>query len=174
MKKLLLAGVLAVGALGATDVALRAQTNVQFPTTGWSGYAPGRIECGVLRGVDLNKTTDTAIPISVPTLTYMIDAIDVTSPSTSLTTAVGGVYSAASKGGVAIVANSQVFSALTSSTANTTGNALSLTLSTAGNTTEFGGPAATSPITTIYLSLTTAQGAAATANVRVYCRPHYG
>jgi hypothetical protein len=150
-----------------------AQTQYQFPTTPWQAFAPGKLLCGELLGANFNSTSDQAIPISVPTATYMVESIEVGNPSISLDTAVGGFYSAASKGGVAIVANSQVYSALTTHAANTTGNAMLATLATAGNTTAFQGLQQTNRISILYLSLTTPQGAAATADVRVFCRPNY-
>lgn len=154
----------------------RAQGTVQqFPMTPWNAYAPARIQCGELLSANFNTTSDQAIPISVPTNGYMVDSILIDSPSTSLTTAEGGFYTAASKSGVTLVASSQVYSALTTNAVNTTGNALLATLTTASNTTAFSGNLNTSntPITTVYLSLSTAQGAAATANVRVFCRPMF-
>lgn len=166
--KFLLAALLAM-----LSVAAQAQTNYQFPYAPWNAFAPTRIECGYLLGANANVTTDQAIPISVPSATYLVDSILVSNPSISMTTAAGGVYSAVSKGGVAIVASSQVYSALTTNSANTTGNALLLTISTAGNTTAFQGPTQSSPQTTVYLSLTTAQGSAGTFDVRVYCRPAF-
>lgn len=144
-------------------------TGFQFPNIPWQSWAPGEVQCGWLSGANFNSTADQKITLMVPTAAYTIDTIVITAPSTSMTTAQGGVYSAASKGGVAIVASSQAYSALTTNTANTTGNTLLLTLSTAGNTTEF--TAAATPA--LYLSLTTGQGATATANVRIYCRPMY-
>ena len=149
----------------------KAQTQSQFPTAPWGGFAPGKIECGWLYDANFNSTADQAIPISVPSALYVVDSILVTNASVSLTTAAGGVYSAVSKGGVAVVSSGQAFSGLTSNTANTTGNALALTIATAGNTTAFQGFAQTGRISTLYLSLTTGQGAAATADFRVYCRP---
>ena len=151
----------------------KAQTQFQFPTAPWSAFAPGKIECGWLYGANFNSTADQAIPISVPTATYMVESIAISNPSVSMTTAQGGFYTAISKGGVTIVASSQAYSSLTGNTANTTGNAMMATLATAGNTTDFQGPTQTSAINTIYFSLTTAQGAAATADIRVYCRPLY-
>jgi hypothetical protein len=148
----------------------QAQTQYQFPTTPWQAFAPARIECGQLLGANFNVTTDQAIPISVPTQ-YMIDVIAISNPSVSLTTAQGGFYTAASKAGVAVVASSQAYTALTTATANTTGNALLATISTAGNTTYFNGFAQSSQISTLYFSLTTAQGAAATADIRIFCKP---
>lgn len=167
-RALLLAACLAVLSFGA-----RAQTQFQFPQTPWGGYAPGRVQCGWLYGANFNTTSDQAIPISMPSATWTVDSIAVSNPSVSMTTAQGGVYSAASKGGVAIVANTQAYTALTGNTANTTGNYMTATLATAANTTAFQGPTQNSPIKTLYLSLTTAQGAAATADVRVFCRPLY-
>lgn len=149
------------------------QTNFQFPTTPWQAYAPARIQCGSLLGANMNVTTDQAIPISVPSGLYMFDSILVTNPSVSLTTAAGGLYTAASKGGVAVVASGQAYSGLTTKAANTTGNALLLTIATAGNTTAFDGYLYSDRIQTLYLSLTTPQGAAATADFRVYCRPAF-
>ena len=168
MKRFLLAGVLACVAISAS-----AQTSYQFPTMPWQAYAPARIECGVLRGVNFNITTDTAIPISMPT-GYMFDSITVSGASVSMTTAVGGFYTGAAKTGIIIVAASQAYSGLTTSTVATTGNVLLATISAAGNTTAFAGGSDASPTQTLYFSLTTAQGAAATANIRVYCRPLLG
>ncbi len=151
-----------------------AQSQFQFPTSPWNAFAPASVQCGWLYGANFNSTTDQAITISVPSANYVFDKIIVSNPSVSLTTAVGGFYTAASKGGVTVVANSQAYSGLTTNTANTTGNALAVTLSTAGTTTMFGGPSqGSNAVTTLYLSLTTAQGAAATADVRVTCKPLY-
>lgn len=170
MKKWLIAGA-AVSALGIG--AALAQTQFQFPNTPWQAYAPARIQCGALLGANMNVTTDQAIVISQPAARYMIDSITIAAPSVSLTTAAGGFYSAVSKGGVAIVASSQAYSSLTTNAVNSTGNVMLATIATAGNTTAFQGATQASPITTIYFSLTTGQGAAATANIRVFCRPQY-
>jgi hypothetical protein len=141
-------------------------STMQFPTTGWGGTAPGRIELGRLLAANFNSTADQSIPVTFPSGTYMVTDIVISNPSISLDTAAGGFYSAASKGGVAIVANSQAYSSLTNSTANTTGNAIAATIATAGLTTMF-------TTHTLYFSLTTAQGAAATADIRIYGRPLY-
>lgn len=79
----------------------------------------------------------------------------VMSASVSLTIAAGGFYTAPSKGGTALVAAGQVYSALTASNL-----ALECTLAVPNNWW-----AAATPVT---LSLTTAQGSAATADVYVY------
>lgn len=166
--------VASLGLLAALCGSARAQSQFQFPTAPWNAFAPGSVQCGWLYGANFNVTTDQAIPISVPSANYAIDKIIVSNPSTSLTTAVGGFYTAASKGGVTVVANTQAYSGLTTNSANTTGNFLAATLSTAGTTTMFGGPTqGSNAVTTLYLSLTTAQGAAATADVRVTCKPLY-
>ena len=115
----------------------------------------GRI--GALLNANFNVTTDQQINLTVPSnALYRVSKITVTNASTSLTTAAGGVYTAASKGtgqGI-LIANSQVYTALTAA-----GKGLDLTLAldlrlTAG--------------TQLYLSLTTGQGAAATADVYVF------
>ena len=84
-----------------------------------------------------------------------ISKITATNASVSLTTAVGGIYPAAAKGGTAAVANSQVYSALTAA-------AIALDLTLAAGTVVYakGGQ--------LYLSLTSPQGAAATADLYVW------
>ena len=165
----------AVAALALFAGAAQAQpAGFQFPSSPWNAYAPTSVTCGWLYGANMNVTTrDQAITISVPSAAYTVEAILVSNPSVSLTTAAGGFYSAVSKGGVIIVAAAQAYSALTTKTANTTGNQLSATISTAGATTNFAAQTSTGVLSTIYLSLTTGQGAAATADVRVLCRPLY-
>jgi hypothetical protein len=109
---------------------------------------------GQLIGANMNVTTDQAIPITrIGTKRYVITRITVTNASTSLTAADGGIYTAVSKGGTAVVAAAQVYTALTSSTV-----ALDLTLAV-NNTYN---------VSNLYLSLTGTQGGAATADVRVY------
>jgi hypothetical protein len=109
---------------------------------------------GQLIGANMNVLTDQAIPITrIGTKRYQITRITVTNASTSLTAADGGIYTATSKGGTAVVAATQLYTALTSSTV-----ALDLTLAV-NNTYN---------VNNLYLSLTGTQGAAATADVRVY------
>ena len=174
MKKMLLAAVCALAFAGSA----MAQTNGQFPQTPWNAFAPARIQCGWLYGANMNVTTDQAIPISVPSGIWVLDSITVDEvfplqPLVSLTTAQGGFYTGAGKTGITVVASTQAYSTITTNAVNTTGNVVGMTLATAGTTTAFQGPTQTSPIKTLYLSLTTAQGAAATANVRVFCKPLY-
>lgn len=122
---------------------------------------------GKLLGANFNITTDQAIPIQiadanslVTTLAgnFIVEGIYVTNASISLTTAAGGVYTAITKGGSAIVAAAQVYTALTASTKyvalTKAGTSLTDVLNTAN----------------LYFSLTTAQGVAATADIYVYGR----
>lgn len=127
-------------------------TNIK---TSGSVLATGtEIMLGSLIGANMNVTTDQAIPITrIGSKRYVITRITVTNASTSLTNADGGIYTATSKGGTAIVAAAQVYTALTSSTV-----ALDLTLAVNN----------TYALDNLYLSLTGAQGGAATADVRVY------
>lgn len=109
---------------------------------------------GTKLSANMNVTTDQAIPITrIGSQKYLITKIVVTNASISLTTAAGGVYQTTSKGGTAIVANSQAYSALSAST-----TALNLTLAINRTYT----------LDNIYFSLTTAQGAAATADIYVF------
>lgn len=107
-----------------------------------------------LTSANMNVTTDQAIKIGAAK--YVIRRIVVTNASTNLTLAAGGIYDTTSKGGNTIVAAAQVYTALTAST-----KFLDLTLDTTATTT-----ALTSA--TLYLSLTTGQGGAATADVYIF------
>jgi hypothetical protein len=112
---------------------------------------------GKLAGVDMNSTADQAISIRLVGATnYIIEKILVTNASASLSLAAGGIYTAASKGGTAIVAAGQVYSALTGST-----KVVSLTLAVLTDVLS---------ASTVYLSLTVAQGTAATADIYVFGR----
>jgi hypothetical protein len=112
---------------------------------------------GKLIGANMNVTTDQLITMYLPSgALWRPTKITVTNASLSLTTAAGGVYPAASKGGTAIVAATQAYSALTAA-------ALSLDLTIVAGTL----PTVYS-VTTIYFALTTGQGAAATADLYVY------
>lgn len=109
---------------------------------------------GSLRGANFNSTADQAIPLNSGGFNYIITTIYVTNASGSLTTAAGGIYDAASKGGNAIVAATQAYSALSASS-----KLLALTLAALGIVLT---------AQTINLSLTTGQGAAMTADIFVF------
>jgi len=112
---------------------------------------------GRAMGANMNVTTDQPFVMSydVTLSKFAVSKILVTNASVSLTTAAGGVYSAATKGGTAIVAAAQVYTALTAAT-----SLLALTIAAAGSASVF----SVAPI----LSLTTAQGAAATADFYLF------
>lgn len=119
----------------------------------------GGILLGKLISANMNSTSDQRIVMFSNPSKFILRRIVVTNASISLTTAAGGVYTAASKGGTAVVASSQAYSSLSASTLF-----LDLTLSTTGSAST----TVKSSIPNLYLSLTTAQGAAATADVYVY------
>ncbi len=114
---------------------------------------------GRLLGVNMNTTANPGqrIPMFNGTQPFRVTKITVKNASTDLTTAVGGIYPAIDKGGTALVANSQAYSAL--SAANL---ALDLTIVATPGVTEY---AATQGL---WFALTTAQGSAATADLFVY------
>jgi len=108
-------------------------------------------------GVNMNTTNDQALTLSatVPASgsRVIIENVIVTNASISLTTAAGGFYTAASKGGTAVVAAGQAYSSLDAAT-----KFLKCTVTV--NATASG-------LSTLYLALTSAQGQAATADVYV-------
>jgi hypothetical protein len=136
-----------------------------------SGVGPGACVVGGtciigrLTGANLNTTGDQTIPIA-PLSTgvkgylkgatkYLITAVWVDNCSTSITAAQGGIYTASSKSGTAIVAATQAYTSCVSST-----TMQQATLAPIVTSTVFSG-------SNLYLSLTTAQGTAATGDVYV-------
>jgi hypothetical protein len=113
---------------------------------------------GVLKGANLNTTADQPITI-VSASKYQVTQILVTNASGTPSLAVGGFYTAASKGGTALVAATQVYSALTA--ASKFVNVTMLAILTTDVRTE----------STLYFSLTTAQGSAMTADIYVFGNP---
>ena len=118
----------------------------------FASYAPSRESIlGRLIGANMNSTGDQ--PIAINAAKYVIRRIVVVNASANLTLAVGGFYTAASKGGTAIVANTQIYTALTAAA-----KFLDVTLAAIlGTDVRTEG--------TLYFSLTTAQGSAATADI---------
>ena len=106
-----------------------------------------------LTGANMNVTTDQEFERLGVFGPYIITALRCLNASVSLTTAAGGIYSAASKGGDTLVAAGQAYSTLTGSTLG-----LDLTLAAVARGVRTGAP---------ILSLTTAQGGAATADFYV-------
>jgi hypothetical protein len=110
---------------------------------------------GSLRGANFNVTTDQAIAILPSVTKFAVTGIFITNASLSLTLAVGGFYPSAAKAGVPLVAATQLYSALTSATV-----LLPATLAAAALATAYAQ-------SQLFFSLTTAQGAAATADIYV-------
>jgi hypothetical protein len=154
--------------------------NVQSTITGTlSGGTKPRITAagqvgvlGLLVGANFNAAaTDQAIPIDFLTAgsanqlsasaanKYIITEIRVVNPSVSLTTAQGGFYTAVSGGGTIIGATTTAYTGATSAT-----TCQRLTGLTNMDNTVF-------TAATLYLRLTTAQGAAATADVYIIGMP---
>lgn len=103
------------------------------------------------QGVNVNATGDTVLPI-LNTGSYSVSNVIFTNASTSLTTALAGVFTAPSAGGTGIVANAAL-SALTGATV-VSQRTVASTAAQAGQN--------------LYVNVGTAQGAAATMDVFVY------
>lgn len=141
-----------------------------YPGAGFGG--PGGLNdnlhtgltlCGKLIGANFNTTADQTITItnwSGAWNDYFVDFMYVKNASVPLTTAAGGIYTGASKTGVVVVAASTAYSGISQVGINNQSNALI----TGANTRSW------LNVTTMFLSLTTAQGSAATADVYLFCR----
>lgn len=162
--------ILPVVALLGMASAAGAQTQTQFPTTPWNSFAPGEVQCGAAYGVNANAgSTDTAVPISVPSVlngggSYSLAAIIFSNASVSLSAATAGVFTGAGGTGTTVMTDAAL-SSLTAAALNAAGSMFSATI--AASTTAFNAQ-------TLYLRVGTAQGAAATFDVRFFCRPLYG
>lgn len=113
---------------------------------------------GTLRMANFFDTNDQPILLPERMVAFQLTSIIVTGASTPLSTAVGGFYTAAFKGGDAIVDASQAYSALTDDDV-----LMSPTLTAFAQTARFS--RANLPDWAIYLSLTTGQVIPATADV---------
>jgi len=107
-----------------------------------------------LNGANMNSTADQPIIRQFACSSFLITRIRMVDASLSLTTAVGGIYTGASKTGVTVVSAAQAYSALTGATLG-----MDLTVAPAGLDRIVS--------TTLFLSLTTPQGAAAATNLYV-------
>jgi len=110
-----------------------------------------------------NDTNDQPIPIPINISVFCLTRIIVTNASTSLSTAAGGFYSGASKTGSTIVAAAQGYTALTAAA-----KLMNPTLASDGSGTRWSAANLTALDTEywqLFLSLTTGQGSAATADV---------
>ena len=117
-----------------------------------------------IRGANFNTTGDQPLVIPQNITAFMITRIVITNASVSLTTAAGGFYPQTSKVGTPIVSSAQVYSALT-----TGASLMQATLASFGSGTRFSSAnlGLLNGLLVLWLSLTTAQGAAATADVYV-------
>jgi hypothetical protein len=123
-------------------------------TTNNTAANTNRVLCSI-RAANFNITTDQACTIPAGVTAWVPTSIIVTNCSGTFTLAAGGVYPATSKGGTALVAAGQVYTALTGATV-----VLGLTLAATIATTRL-------TINTVYLSLTTGTGGAATCDFYV-------
>lgn len=108
---------------------------------------------GRLIGANMNSTGDQSIPINASK--YIVRRIVAVNPSINLTTAAGGIYTAIQKGGTALVPAVQVYKDLTAAA-----KFKDLTLDASLATDSLA-------LATLYLSLTTGQGASATCDFYV-------
>lgn len=104
-----------------------------------------------LLSANMNVTTDQALVKMLGFTTFLITRVRVANASISLTTAAGGIYTGASKAGNAVVAAGQTYAALTAANIG-----MDLTLAAVGQGVQNTG---------LFLSLTTGQGSAATADI---------
>ena len=111
-----------------------------------------------LLSADFNSIADQALLLPASITAFAITGIVVTNSAVSLSSAVGGFYPQSAKGGTAIVANNQVYSSL-----NTQAKLLNCTIAAAALATYY--TRSNVPDWAIYLSLTTAQGIYAVADV---------
>jgi hypothetical protein len=113
-----------------------------------------RVLCSI-RAANFNSTSDQSCVIPASITAWVPTSILVTNCSGTFTLAAGGVYPTTSKGGTALVAAAQAYTALT-------GAAVVLGLTLAANiaTTR-------QTVNTLYLSLTTGTGGAATCDFYV-------
>lgn len=113
-----------------------------------------------IKGADMNITTDQPFfPAFDFTsfVNFQVNSMRAFNASTSLTTAAGGLYTAAAKGGTVLIAAATVYTAATG--AGAPGQVVAVNAPGSGLI-----PLTTPPI----LNLTTAQGGAATADIIVY------
>lgn len=127
--------------------------------------ALGITPIGRLIGANMDSTADQAIVLTLPSgFTKMVlNRITVMNASISLTTAVGGIYTAAAKGGIAMGNSAQSYAVLTATGPNVNGCLLNM-----GIASTWYVPGSFSTPNTVFLSLTTPQGAAATADFYVF------
>ena len=117
-----------------------------------------------LLSADFNSILDQAIQFPNTITAFQLTGIVITNASLSLTVAAGGFYPTTAKGGTAVVASTQVYSSLT-----TAAKLLLATLAANQAATRFSSANldVIDGYLTMYLSLTTAQGIAAVADIYI-------
>jgi hypothetical protein len=108
---------------------------------------------GSLRSANFNTTADQPIAIVSTIAAFELTSVLVTNCSTSLTTAAGGFYTAASKGGTVLVLAATTYSALTGSTVISPLTVVAAQVPVRRTLTQ------------IYFALTLGQGSAATCDI---------
>jgi hypothetical protein len=126
---------------------------------------------GFIHGANMNATGDTQFTMKdwISGQYYVVDTVLCTNASTSLTTAVAGVFTATSAGGQTLFPSSAL-AALTTSKAYTTTSAAATLASASGGAPIDGAGHGTAVNNAPYLHVGTAQGAAATADWFIYGR----
>lgn len=120
---------------------------------------------GILRSANLNATTDQSVTIAPMTSAnagflstatkYIVTGMFVTNCSTAASTAAGGLYDAASKGGNPLVAAAQTYTSCASASTMQTATLAAIATTTVETT------------ATLFFSLTAGHGSAATGDVYV-------
>ena len=108
-------------------------------------------------GVNFNSTADQQLTKNGTFTSWRVALCKIENASKDITTAAGGIYSAASKGGYALVANTQTYTTSGAVFGANVGVNMTFTNSAHGLHTV-----------TPYFSLTTAHGSAATADLYLY------
>ena len=137
--------------------------------SGGSGGGGAITQVGALKSANFNSTADQAIALTGPAGNWIIDSIIIANPSGSITTAKGGFYTAASKTGQLLSNGGTTFPYAAITGATVAGGVILLNATLASNlagVTQY----FTSASQTIFLSLTTPQGSALTADIYVFGR----
>jgi hypothetical protein len=130
---------------------------------GDAGASPaGQLVIASLRQANFNTTNDQPMIIPLRFTAFRLQAVVITNASISLTTAAGGFYPQPAKAGTPLVSAGQAYSSLT-----TSDSLLNATIAAFGQNTRFSSRTlgAINGLLAIWFSLTTAQGAAATADI---------
>ncbi len=153
-------------AAGSAGNVLRSDaTNFLSAQLNSADISPALVYTGFkITAVNFNSgNTDNAINIVFPTgyTRWLLSGINICHPSTTMSTATFGFFTAAAGGGTALITPSPTTVSFTSTAENTAGNLQIPTRFAAVGTTTFN-------VSTIYFRIVNAQGGAATADVNVF------